>query len=59
MQNVEVRRMAEKVVCTEFMGGGNDWSQSILLSADQHFDSTDCDRDLLKKHLVMIFIELI
>ena len=51
MQNVEVRRMAEKVVCTEFMGGGNDWSQSILLASDQHFDSTHCDRDLLKKHL--------
>ena len=51
MQNVEVRRMAEKVVCTEFMGGGNEWSQSILLASDQHFDSADCDRDLLKKHL--------
>lgn len=35
---------------TEY-SGRTDWEQWFLLTADHHFDSTHCDRDLLKSHL--------
>ena len=27
-----------------------EWEQWVLLTSDEHFDSKDCDRKLLKKH---------
>jgi len=31
--------------------GGHDFEQWVMLTADRHFDSVQCDRDLMKQHL--------
>lgn len=35
-----------------FEGNGSEWDQWVLLLSDVHFDSTVCDRDLLREHLL-------
>lgn len=34
----------------QFTYGNSDWEQWVLLMSDEHFDSPDCERALLKKH---------
>ena len=34
----------------QFTYTGDNWEQWVLLMSDEHFDSVDCDRTLLKRH---------
>lgn len=45
------RRLSPDAVALEWILHGENWQYSALLSADQHFDSPDCNRKLLKRHL--------
>lgn len=46
-----VHRLSEKCIAVDMLRAGPEWRGHILLQSDQHFDSTHCDRDLLKQHL--------
>jgi hypothetical protein len=47
----ETRRIGDKTLCTEWDIGVNHWAGSVLFMSDQHFDSADSDRKMIKRHL--------
>ena len=51
IEPITAARLSPKCVELRVTPRGPDWSLPILLASDQHFDSPDCDRALLKKHL--------
>jgi hypothetical protein len=48
---IKTQRLSPKTIHTSIKMAGKDWSHPILLTSDQHFDSTHCDRAMLKRHL--------
>lgn len=51
--NPAIKRLSEQCVSYEYDGLSNR-EYSILFQSDQHFDSVDCNRDLLNKHLTQV-----
>ena len=47
---MEIKKLGDIHEVTFTYGGGSDYGQWVLLMSDEHYDSKDCDRKLLKKH---------
>jgi len=48
---MEIKKLGDIHEVT-FTYSGKDYGQWVLLMSDEHYDSRDCDRKLLKKHLI-------
>jgi hypothetical protein len=46
---MEIYKKGDIFEC-QFTYSGEKWEQWVLLMSDEHFDSPDCDRSLLKRH---------
>ena len=46
----KTRRPHEKSLIIDTIASGTNWEAAFLLTSDQHFDSKNCNRNLLRKH---------